>query len=114
MKNFSDYDIRQIFLLKTLLEIYIKNNNCNKRSDVYKLIRDIKALLKLMNSFGEDWCDDMRSLWFDLEIAYAISDSEGRDFVVDEKKEIENAVVKMKEMVDILISENGLQPEDEI
>ena len=109
MKIFNDYDIRQIFLLKKLLKIYIGNNNNHKRDYVYKIIHDIKALLKLINNLDEDWCDEFRSFWFDLEINYAISDSEDRDFTEDEKKEIEESVIKMKEMIDDLIEENNLE-----
>jgi hypothetical protein len=114
MKRFSEYDIRQIFLLRKLLEIYISYKTDNKKIYLCKLIKDVEALLQLISNLEQNWFDDMASMWFDLEIVYAISASENREFTKNETQEIEDTVIKMKEMVDILISENNLHLEDEI
>ena len=100
MATLTDYQIRQILLLHEIILNY-------KDRDVVfiNLINQIAALIDLLEDMDKDWYEQVKSLWFVLEIKYAMKCAEVKklthyNFDQNELKEIDNVFVNLKELVE--------------
>ena len=117
MNKLNDYHLRQLLLLKNLINRYEQEEIL-----LPYFITDIKTLIDLLEedkdwveAFGIEWTVNMRTIWFELEIIYAINiteDGQYRHLKLSEEnlKKINAIIVQLKELVEQQIS---LIPEPE-
>lgn len=78
----NEYQIRQLLLLKKVIQNYNQNKNFNN------LISDIESLIDLLVDLDETWEEEVRTLWFDLEMISAMKYST-QDLYLTNKEVIE-------------------------
>jgi RNAse (barnase) inhibitor barstar len=90
------YQLRQLVLLKKTLINYESNN-----ISLNTLIDNIEILVNYLENLDSLWYEQMKSLWLDLEIIYAIRDSESRKDLNDvEIKKIVDTISALRQLVD--------------
>ena len=96
MSNVNYYYINKIFLIQAAIRDY-KNNLINLQN----LITKIEELLDLLENYDALWCQEIKSLWFSLEIKYAMVLSENRsNFSTQEEQEIEKVVDEISQIIE--------------
>ncbi len=66
--NISEYDERQISLMKESLELF-----ASEKLSLEKLIDNLEGLLFCLRSVEIEWKNDFHEYWFVLEQIYAVS-----------------------------------------
>lgn len=66
--NISEYDKRQLSLMKEMLVSY-----SNSKISLKKLIDNLEGLLNSLESIDDDWRCHFREHWFTLEQVYSVS-----------------------------------------
>ncbi|QAX79776.1 hypothetical protein D5F51_15185 [Yersinia hibernica] len=69
----TDYDMRQISLMKELVDSYEK-----KELDLITLINKLRALLDCLQNVNIEWKQCFHENWFTLEQIYAVSLDESK------------------------------------
>lgn len=94
MTKLYDY-FDQIILIKRILKKYKENNK-----ELEKLIEELERALCILQNFNQQLEEEMKSLWFELEIVNSIKLSENRvEFTNKELVEINNIIDKMDKLM---------------
>ena len=85
--SFSEYDIRQIALMKELISSFKL-----KKIPIEVLINNLRALLDILETKDTSWKEKFYDHWFTLEQVYAVS--------LDENESIEKYDKYIKESIE--------------
>ena len=66
--NLSEYNQRQLSLMKEMLELYTSD-----KLSLKKLIDNLEGLLYCLQSVDVEWKNELHEYWFVLEQVYAVS-----------------------------------------
>lgn len=66
--NLSEYNQRQLSLMKEMLELYTSD-----KLSLKKLIDNLEGLLYCLQSVDVEWKNEFHEYWFVLEQVYAVS-----------------------------------------
>lgn len=107
MSLLSEYDLRQIFLIKKKIVLFEENN-----LGLREIIGDLSGLLNVLEHVSASWKDDFQSEINTLEIIHAsIEDGSISRWKGDYKKDMHDAISKLK-MMAISIIEEYLEKSD--
>jgi len=91
----NEYQIRQLSLLKKIIQNYNQNKSLNN------LISDIESLIDLLVGLDEAWEEKVRTLWFDLEIIYSMKHSTQSLVLTNEEiSEINTILNNLSKLID--------------
>ena len=104
MNILSDYQIRQLLLLEKIIIRYHDNNVV-----FINLINQIEALIDLLEDIDQVWYEQIKSLWFELEVIYAMKSANVEDggtpyFDKKELKDIDTIFTKLQNLIEVKIN----------
>ncbi|MGP6381470.1 hypothetical protein ACTZGB_18375 [Yersinia bercovieri] len=89
-KTLSDYDVRQISLMKDIIVSYESN-----KIPLADLIDRLRGLLDCLQSVDESWMQSFHDSWFTLEQVYAVVLDQG-DTLDNYSEYIEESISNLK------------------
>lgn len=102
----TEFDKRQIILLKNQLEYYEKNT-----MDLGALVSRIEALLGAMEDVDKLWKDKIYQFWIDLEVIYACNVNTDEPIHELDRIGLNNALQSLQTLVTEFIRENNIDQE---
>ena len=91
----NEYDARQLNIMMAKINAYQ-----NGKLHIHDLIYDLEGLLNALTDIDENWKEEFKSFWQDLEVCYAVAlDEEKECFSEVDKATIYNAINHLTKMI---------------
>ena len=94
----SDYDDRQLSLMSEKINKYR-----GRKIDLGTLVRDLEALLNVLESTSNEWKEAFHEEWWNLEQVFAVALDRNDDSVLSENEEL---ISKSLSQMEALIKNN--------
>lgn len=95
----DSYELRQLLLFKQIISKY--NNN---QVSLNSLISRIEELLDVLQEIDSTLHEEVKSLWFDIEIINSIKLADQEILNLEDNKEINTILISIENLVDEKLS----------
>ncbi|MGX6960779.1 MAG: hypothetical protein ACIPMY_06210 [Rickettsia endosymbiont of Pentastiridius leporinus] len=90
----DSYELRQLLLLQQITSKYINNH-----ISLNIFIAKIEELLDLLEEFDDIWHENIKALWFDLEVINSIKLVNQEQFTQNDLQKINNITSSIEKLI---------------